>query len=181
MSYEFKQAKIVKLNKIKENAVDSLIVTDDEEYSAYQDSFSFIHSTPPSKQHKQLITSASMPILNSSTCSSSNDKSGTLDEEEEEDSDVCGEYLQQSLYIIKDYNAQLAYGDLSVRKGELVYLICDSDSHCFVENKMGKQGFIPKDICIDLDDTIRRAQIQLIQYQSKQQQLEANNSQQQCQ
>jgi uncharacterized protein YaiL (DUF2058 family) len=79
---------------------------------------------------------------------------------DEDENDVSGEFLTK-LYVIKDYKAQLIYGDLTVKRGECVYLICETDSYCFVENNAGMQGFIPKESCIDLDDTLRKAKLKM--------------------
>lgn len=63
-----------------------------------------------------------------------------------------------NLYIIRDYKAKLIYGDLSVRQGEVVRLICDlATLFNFVENSDGQQGFVPKDICVDLEHMIESA------------------------
>jgi len=76
--------------------------------------------------------------------------------------DVVGVFLTK-LFIIKDYRGVLTYGDLNVNKGDHVYLISESEYFCFVENEHGVQGFVPKDICIDLEATVRRAQTNMRQ------------------
>jgi hypothetical protein len=76
--------------------------------------------------------------------------------------DVAGVYFTK-LFIIKDYRGVLTYGDLNVNKGDYVYLISESEYFCFVENEQGVQGFVPKEICIDLAETINRAQTNMRQ------------------
>ena len=152
-----KQAKIVKLSKIEthkfqDSSSSSDFDTSDFSLSQYDD------LTNVSSQ----IQSRYSTILNSTTTSNTFNKSfesfeSTINQSDSDDYDVSGEYLTK-LYVIKDHAGTCLYGDLSVRKGEFLYLISESDTYCFVENKDGVQGFVPKEICIDLDETVRKAQ-----------------------
>ena len=81
---------------------------------------------------------------------------------ESENGDVSGEYLTK-LYVIKNYSGNLIYGDLTVLEGDFVYLISESEFYYFVENKVGTQGFLPKEICIDLEDMLRKATLNQMQ------------------
>ena len=79
-----------------------------------------------------------------------------------ENTDVVGEFLTK-LYIVSDFKSgDFYYGDLQVTRGENVYLICESENFYFVENKHGEQGFIPNDICVDLNEVQDR-----LKYKSK--------------
>ena len=89
----------------------------------------------------------------------SEDKSFTspcVSQLDSEDFDVSGEYLTK-LYVIKNYQGDLVYGDLSVVVGDYVYFISESEFYYFVENKFGIQGFLPKETCVDLDEIIKSA------------------------
>ena len=46
-----------------------------------------------------------------------------------------------------------------MRKGQLIYLIFETDVYYFIENEHGKQGFIPKDICVNLDEMMQQVKI----------------------
>ena len=76
-------------------------------------------------------------------------------------------YGLAKLYIIRDFNGSLIYGDLSVRQGELVYLLCKSEIYLFVENQTGKFGFIPVDVCVDLEEVIINAKYKANRFQVK--------------
>ena len=80
----------------------------------------------------------------------------SVSDESSNDFDVSGEYLTK-LYVIKDYSGNLVYGDLTVVEGDYVYLISESEFYFFVENNAGIQGFLPKEVCIDLQDMLRKA------------------------
>ena len=71
------------------------------------------------------------------------------------------------LYIIRDFCGSLIYGDLSVRQGEFVYLLCKSECYFFVENQFGKFGFIPGDICVDLEEVFVNANCRIDQQATK--------------
>jgi hypothetical protein len=64
---------------------------------------------------------------------------------------------QRKLYIVCDYSSSLIYGDLNVRQGDMVNLICESGKYYFVEAHDGRQGFIPCYICVDLDEVVFNA------------------------
>lgn len=131
---EPKVAKIVKLNRPKQNDLDSSRI-----------SFVSINELDNSElRHSSRINYSSNSIET---------PTGSSDE-----NDVTGEYLNKIL-IIKDYQAQLQYGDITVRKGEYVYLISESENYCLIENSSGGQGFVPKEICLDLEETVRIARI----------------------
>jgi hypothetical protein len=88
-------------------------------------------------------------------------------EEGQQYQDVEGEYLVK-LYVIKDYSSPLLYGDLSVKAGEFIHVICETSSDYYlVENCFGIQGFVPKEICIDLEETIKNAKINLNEKECK--------------
>ncbi len=152
-----KQAKIVKLNRLQPEAKESHQLTIKEEAVEF-------------KQYKNYSCTTSTQFI--SHCNISFNKSfetntsNSCSDMDESDYDVSGEYLSK-LYIIKDFNCELLYGDLSVKKGQHVYLICESDTHCYVENECGIQGFIPKDVCIDLEETVKNARIRMHQTYKK--------------
>jgi len=77
------------------------------------------------------------------------DSSSTL----EEDDDFTA---PTQLYVVRSYRGNLVYGDLAVSQGEVVSLICESEDYYFVENKTGKQGFVPLEICVDLVEVYQR-------------------------
>ena len=74
--------------------------------------------------------------------------------------DVTGEFMAK-LFVIKDYMGSLVYGDLKVERGEFVYPIWESDVYYFVENELGQQGFVPKECCVNLDETVQKARTRL--------------------
>jgi hypothetical protein len=76
-------------------------------------------------------------------------------------------YGLAKLYIVRDFHGSLIYGDLNVRQGEIVYLLCKSERYLFVENQFGKFGFIPVDVCVDLDEVIVNAKCKLNSFQAK--------------
>lgn len=139
-----KEAKIVKLNRtnLSEESkfhCTSLLDSDFDDISFL--SFSQVETS--SETHST--------IINNSLNSSNSYKSSSDSENE-----VVAEFLEK-LFIIKDYTTQLAYGGISVKYGELVYLIRESEYYYLIENQKGYQGIVPKDICVDLEKTIRKA------------------------
>ena len=67
----------------------------------------------------------------------------------------------KKVFIIEDHTTQLVYGGISVKRGEFVYLINESQYFCLIENSRGVQGIVPKEICIDLETTVRNAKFNL--------------------
>jgi hypothetical protein len=66
------------------------------------------------------------------------------------------------LYIIRDHTGKLLYGDLDVKQGDIVHLICESDEFYFVQDQFGMQGFVPADVTVDLDEVLSNAQLKNI-------------------
>jgi hypothetical protein len=119
----------------------------------------FTNKISEAKQAKivKLNQTKSIPSLTRSN--SFETESSNSSEIDENENDVTGESLTK-LCVINDYKSgQYAYGDISVRKGQLIYLIFETDAYYFIENEHGKQGFIPKEICINLDEMIQQAKI----------------------
>jgi hypothetical protein len=140
-----KEAKIVKLNRLYPNAS-----TNRPTLTRYESNLSNDYSFNGSFESS---TSSSSSFLSSSPSINRTNS----------DNDVSGEFLTTQLYILQDYSPRLNYGDLSVRRGDLVYLICDlSESYFFVEDMNGAQGFVPKKYCINLDETIKSAKEKLV-------------------
>ncbi|CAF0759560.1 unnamed protein product [Brachionus calyciflorus] len=140
-----KEAKIVKLNKFPIQQNTQKLQQNLYSESEYTDisfvSFSQIDTSSPIKS--TLINSSIGSEKSYNSLSSSN-------------SDVSGEFLPKML-IIEDHTTQLVYGGISVKHGEIVYLINESQYYCLVENQNGLQGIVPKEICIDLEQTVRNA------------------------
>lgn len=130
-SNEAKQAKIVKLNQ-----------TSDYKPNIQQSSIPM--SKPQLTRYDSFETSSAASSYSSS-------------EIDEQENDVTGECLTK-LCVIRDYKGgALIYGDIGVKRGQLIYLICESEFYYFIENNQGKQGFVPKEICVNLDK-MRRIQ-----------------------
>jgi hypothetical protein len=144
-----KQAKIVKLNRLgQQRGQDSVITSQNNKRNTSSNDASFDSTTSS-------LLSSSFLSANEPSFDLHNDAFDATD-------DVSGEFLTTQLYVIRDYHSRLDYGDLSVRRGELVYLICDlSELYYLVENMRCQQGFVPKDVCINLEETIRSAQQKL--------------------
>ena len=138
--YEAKEAKIVKLKPIKEN-----------EATNFTSKIMKIN-----KPNRTNVFDSSVSSVNSTEKSFD-----SLDNDPNFDTDSNSEpaiqYLTR-LYVIKDYMPELMFGDLMVKKGQMVYLLADSNGHCLVMNDSGDQGFVPKEICLDLEETMRKAQ-----------------------
>lgn len=129
---EPKQAKIVKLNHSKPTFSNSTTM-----------------STPFNSTSKTLTRSDSFET-----------ESNYYSELDEQENDVSGESLSK-LWVIKDYKrGELIYGDISVKKGQVIYLICESDFYYFIETEHGKQGFVPKEACVNLEEMTRQVQLQ---------------------
>lgn len=73
--------------------------------------------------------------------------------------------IPKRIRVIKDYNGSHFYGDLRVQAGENVYLKYESEGFYFVENVNGEQGFVPKDCCVNLEETISKARVQIMSEQ----------------
>ena len=138
-----KQANIVKLNKLPSNSNLSIA------FSKASTQYMIVNSSNVSFESNSSISSSFLstreiitPIVDTSTYNNECEVNG----------------LTSQLYVLKDYKSDLAYGDLKVKRGELVYMVCDmSEMYYLVENSKGNQGFVPKDICIDLEQTIKAA------------------------
>ena len=73
--------------------------------------------------------------------------------------------LPKRIHVIKDYNGSHFYGDLRVQAGENVYLKCESEGYYFVESASGEQGFVPKDCCVNLEEAVSKARVQILNEQ----------------
>lgn len=134
-----KEAKIVKLNRIPSQVQQ---LQKSVQLQQYQ-----------SKQPKQLT--------NFEISKSSYDNESFSETSDTETLDVSGEFLEK-LFVIKDYWGSLVYGDLRVERGEFVYPIFESDVYYLVENELGAQGFVPKECCVNLDETVQKARSRMI-------------------
>lgn len=134
---EPKQAKIVKLNHSKQNFSSDLVIM----------------STP-------INSTASIKTLTRSNSFETESNHYSEIDELEQNQDVSGESLTK-LWVIKDYKrGELVYGDISVKKGQIIYLICESDYYYFIETDQGKQGFVPKEVCVNLEEMTRQMHLQ---------------------
>ncbi len=75
--------------------------------------------------------------------------------------DVSGEELMK-LFVIKGYKGALVYGDLAIESGEFIYMISETNKYFLVENEAGKQGFVPKDCCVNLEQTVTNARVKML-------------------
>jgi hypothetical protein len=145
-----KEAKIVKLNRIHPSSSSSNSYQTLTRYQSNLSNASF-DSTASSRS-----TLSSSSLLSPHEAASFN-----------RDKDVSGEFLTTQLYVLKDYNSKLNYGDLRVKRGDLVYLVCElSEAYYLVENAIGLQGFVPKELCINLEETIKSAQDKFLPIQN---------------
>ena len=147
-SKNINEAKVVKLKKL------SIDDNNDLSFSKTKTSTPINTTRQSSKFNDSLTTVSTFDDNNNKIGSISNIKSN--------------EYFGLSkLYIIRDFKGSLIYGDLNVRQGEIVYLLCKSERYLFVENQTGKFGFIPVDVCVDLDEVIVNAKYKLNSFQVK--------------
>jgi hypothetical protein len=103
------------------------------------------HSTPNTST-LSLMSGASISDFSFQSTSSGISSSSSNDEYSN-----C-EFIKSKLVILNSYKSKLNYGDISVKRGEIVFLLCDLTQYYYlVENIDGKQGFIPKEICIDAE------------------------------
>lgn len=100
-------------------------------------------------------------LTNFEISKSSYDNESFSETSDTETLDVSGEFLEK-LFVIKDYSGSLVYGDLRVERGEFVYPIFESDVYYLVENELGAQGFVPKECCVNLDETVQKARSRMI-------------------
>ncbi|RNA22073.1 hypothetical protein BpHYR1_009909 [Brachionus plicatilis] len=140
-----KEAKIVKLSRFPPEKSKPKFHHSSFNDSDFSDisflSFSQIESS--SEAHSTIINNS----LNSSN---------SIKYSSDSENEVSTVYLEK-LYIIKDHTTQLAYGGISVKRDELVYLISQSEYYYLIENQRGVQGIVPKDICVNLEETVRNA------------------------
>lgn len=141
-----KQAKIVKLNKLPSKKNDPAILhcsTHDE--SDFND-ISFI-------SFNQIDSSS---LTHSSVINNSINSPNSFKYSSDSEHDFSGEFIEK-LYIIKKHTTQLVYGGISVKPGEIVYLISQSEFYYLIENQNGIQGIVPKDVCVNIEKTVLNA------------------------
>lgn len=134
-----KQAIIVKLAKINsERNAPSKFHCSTHDESDFTD-ISFI-------SYSQIETSSltQSSVINSSINSSDSEND-------------CSEILPETLYIIKKHTSQLVCGGISVNPGEIVFLISESEFFYLIQNQSGIQGIVPKDVCVNIEKTVRNA------------------------
>lgn len=84
----------------------------------------------------------------------------------EENANITKE-MYTELYVVRDFQGDYMYGDLSVRKGEILKLICESNTFYFAINKNGQQGYIPIDVAVDMSEVVERAKRKISHQDSK--------------
>lgn len=80
--------------------------------------------------------------------------------------DMTNEQTFIRLFVIKDYMGMQVYGHMNVQRGQLIRLVCESEDYYMGEDEFGNQGFVAKECCINLDETVDRARLHMLDNKS---------------
>jgi hypothetical protein len=84
----------------------------------------------------------------------------------EESANITKE-MNTELYVVRDFQGDNMYGDLCVQQGEILRLICESNTFFFVANQYGQQGYIPIDVAVDMIEVMQRAKRKTTNHNAK--------------